>query len=60
MAMTRCAHCGSKTNTAVIDHDQEAKCLAKFDDSTKKYVKGCGYDTAANWNKASADSVINR
>jgi len=60
MAMTICKHCNKRTNTAVLDHDQDAKCIATFDSDTKKYIKGCGYDTASDFNKKSADSVINR
>lgn len=59
MAMTTCKNCNKRTNTAVLDYEQE-KCVATFSDETKKYVKGCGYETASDFDKKFADSVINR
>ncbi len=59
MSMTVCEHCKKTTNTALIDHNQNGKCLAAFDSESKSYKKGCGYNSADNFEQKFADDIIN-
>ncbi|PSV27651.1 hypothetical protein C9J40_20155 [Photobacterium sp. GB-72] len=59
MPMTTCKHCNSKTNTAVIDHNQDGKCLVVFDGKSQSYKKGCGYNSADKLDQKFADKIIN-
>ncbi len=56
--MTTCEHCKRTTNTAVIDHNQDGKCLATFDSESQSYKKGCGYKTAHKLDKKFVDDLI--
>ncbi|WP_318512066.1 hypothetical protein [Photobacterium leiognathi] len=56
--MTTCEHCKRTTNTAVIDHNQDGKCLATFDSELQSYKKGCGYKTAHKLDKKFVDDLI--
>ena len=60
MGMTVCEHCKNTTNTALIDHNQDGRCLATFDNESKSYKKGCGYNSADELDKRFADDIINR
>ncbi|HDY7429383.1 hypothetical protein [Vibrio vulnificus] len=60
MAKTIWEHCKKPTNTAVIDHDQNGKCLATFDSESKYYKKGCGYQSADEIDLKFADEIINQ
>lgn len=60
MAKTICEHCKKPTNTAVIDHNQDGKCLATFDSELKSYKKGCGYESADELDQKFADEIINQ
>jgi len=57
-----CKGCGRTTNTAVSDHlsgtinEEAAECYAAFVDG--KWVKGCGYDNALDFQKSYATKII--
>ena len=60
-----CGRCGGKTNTALCDwvdshiKGKAARCYAKWDRKTQRWVKGCGFnDTDAD--KFSVDFAKNR
>lgn len=59
MGMTVCEHCKKRTNTALIDHNQGGKCLATLDSESKSYKKGCGYNSADEFDQKFADDIIN-
>lgn len=59
MPMITCEHCKRLTNTAVIDHNQDGKCLATFDSESKSYKKGCGYESADEFEQKFADDIMN-
>lgn len=60
MPMTTCEHCKNITNTAVIDHNQDGKCLATFERQSKSYKQGCGYHSADELDRQFADDIITK
>lgn len=64
MPIIICAKCGRATNTAVSDHinrkpyDGKAdRCFVAHEDG--RWVKGCSYDDANEYEKHYADKVLN-
>ena len=56
-----CKTCGSQTNSACSNFHKHrgkrvTKCYAAFKDG--KWIKGCGFDNASDFNKAFAMSLI--
>lgn len=59
MPVVTCPNCGATTNTAVATawwEPKEARCTGKFVDG--KWERGCGYDTAPDFDKAYVDKLI--
>ena len=61
MSIIDCPNCGNKTNTAVCTElwdKEKARCVAKIEDG--KFVKGCGYDVASEFDRNFANKQIKR
>lgn len=60
MSIVICYTCNRKTNSVFIRPMMEEihSCLATWDDTAKRYVKGCGYDSAEDFDKEFTDDYL--
>jgi len=63
MPIVICKGCGKKTNTACSKFNRGKppnECYAAYDDKNKKWIKGCGFENASNFEKAFAMHLITK
>ena len=64
MPIVNCPRCGAKTNTAIcagwwdVENREKAKCTGKIVDG--KYEKGCGYETASDFDRKFVDGLLKK